>query len=149
MGVYMHRNCAMEEDDFSLCVLYNARKAARAVSRHYDRLARQVGMTGAQFSVLVAIQKRREETTAELAAYLSMERTTLVRNIALLERKGFVANGPLRDGRSKTYLLTDRGEQLIKDALPLWRKAQGNVREMLGTEDFYKTINTLKRLSEL
>jgi len=139
----------MEEEDFSLCVLYNARKAARAVSRHYDRLARQVGMTGGQFSVLVAIRQGREETTGELATYLSMERTTLVRNIALLERKGLVFSGPLRDGRSKTYLLTDRGEHLIEEALPLWRKAQGNVREMLGTEDFYKTIETLKRLSEL
>jgi len=139
----------MEEDDFSLCVLYNARMAARAVSRHYDRLARQVGMTAGQFSVLVAIQQGRQETTAELASRLSMERTTLVRNIALLERKGLVADGPLRDARSKTYFLTDRGARLIEEALPLWRKAQGNVRDLLGKDDFYKTIKTLKRLSEL
>ncbi|WP_422375427.1 MarR family winged helix-turn-helix transcriptional regulator [Roseibium sp.] len=139
----------MEEDDFSLCVLDNARKAARAVSRHYDRLARQVGMTAGQFSVLVAIRQTRQETTGELASRLSMERTTLVRNIALLERKGFVTAGPLREGRGKTYLLTERGARLLEEALPLWRKAQGDVRELLGTEDFYKTIDTLKRLSEL
>ncbi|WP_298958509.1 MarR family winged helix-turn-helix transcriptional regulator [uncultured Roseibium sp.] len=139
----------MEEDDFSLCVVNNARKAARAVSRHYDRLARTVGMTAGQFSVLVAIRQTQEETTGQLADRLSMERTTLVRNVALLERKGLVASGPVHKGRGKTYLLTTRGSQLLDQALPLWRQAQRDVETLLGKENFTKTIDALKQLSEL
>ncbi|WP_305986288.1 MarR family winged helix-turn-helix transcriptional regulator [Roseibium sp. MMSF_3544] len=139
----------MEEDDFSLCVLDNSRKAARAVSRYYNRLARQVGMTSGQFSVLVAIRQMRERTTAELADRLSMERTTLVRNVALLERDGLVVSALAKDGKAKCYSVTDRGEALLQEALPLWRKAQKDVETLLGREEFLKTINALQRLSQL
>ncbi len=139
----------MEEDDFSLCVLDNARKAARAVSRHYDKLARQVGMTAGQFSVLVSIRKYEGVTTATLAKRLSMERTTLVRNVALLERKGLVASQPVRDGRSKQYRLTPKGAELLDTAVPLWRQAQADVKGHLGSDEFLRAIDTLKRLSEL
>lgn len=136
-----------DEDDFSLCVLANVRKAARAVSRHYDRFVRRVDMTGAQFSVLVAIRQASQMTTGELAEFLSMERTTLVRNIALLERKGLVISAPA--GKGKSYRLADKGEQLLQDAVPLWRKAQSDVIRELGEEEFFKTVNQLKRLSQL
>ena len=139
----------MEDDDFSLCVLANSRRAARAVSRYYNRLARQVGMTSGQFSVLVAIRQARDKTTGELADRLSMDRTTLVRNVALLERDGLVVSAPARDGKAKCYRVTDRGENLLQEALPLWRKAQNDVKTLLGNDDFFRTINSLKKLSEL
>ena len=139
----------MEKDDFGLCVLDNARKAARAVSRHYDRLARQAGMTAGQFSVLVAVMQARGETTGDLADRLSMDRTTLVRNMALLERKGLVVSARTVDARGKSYRLTGKGTALLEKALPLWRKAQKDVETLLGREEFLKTINVLQRLSQL
>jgi DNA-binding MarR family transcriptional regulator len=139
----------MEEDDFSLCVLDNARKAARAVSRHYDRLARRVGMTAGQFSVLVAVHKGECATTAGLADRLSMERTTLVRNIALLERKGLVTSEPATGGRGKQYRLSASGAALLDQAVPLWRQAQADVKSHLGGDEFFQTINALKKLSDL
>jgi len=139
----------MEQDDFSLCVLDNARKAARAVSRHYDRLARQAGLTAGQFSVLVAIHRGDRETTGALAKWLSMERTTLVRNIALLERKGLVTSEVSSGERGKRYLLSADGARLLSDALPLWRQAQSDVMKHLGDDEFLKTISALKRLSKL
>lgn len=139
----------MDEDDFSLCVLHNARKAARAVSRHYDRLAREAGFTAAQFSVLVAVRQQAGQTTAELAERLSMERTTLVRNMALIERNGLVRSYPSAEGRAKCYRLTDQGEALLQSALPHWRKAQADVRTLLGDGDFRAGISLLKKLSEI
>ncbi|POF32258.1 MarR family winged helix-turn-helix transcriptional regulator [Roseibium marinum] len=139
----------MEKDDLSLCVLDNARKAARAVSRHYDRLARRSGITAAQFSVLSAIARTDRRTTGELADRLSMERTTLVRNVALLERKGLVRSSVSGEARGKCHRLTERGAALLEEAMPLWRQAQNDVREHLGSEEFIKTINALKRLSQI
>ncbi|WP_299811823.1 MarR family winged helix-turn-helix transcriptional regulator [uncultured Roseibium sp.] len=139
----------MEKDDLSLCVLDNARKAARAVSRHYDRLARSMGITAAQFSVLAAIAQMERRTTGELADRLSMERTTLVRNVALLERKGFVKSSVSGKTRGKSHRLTERGAALLEDAMPLWRQAQNDVKGHLGSDEFLKTINALKRLSQI
>lgn len=136
-------------DDFSLCVLANARKAARAVSRHYDRFVRTVGMTAGQFSVLITVQTTPGLTTADLAGRLSMERTTLLRNIAILERRDLVATD--RDGgdRSKRYRLTQEGGALLDKVVPMWRQAQADVRALLGDDDFEATVATLKRLSQI
>ncbi|PVB60530.1 MarR family winged helix-turn-helix transcriptional regulator [Labrenzia sp. 011] len=139
----------MEKDDLSLCVLDNARKAARAVSRHYDRLARRTGITAAQFSVLAAIARTDRGNTGELAERLSMERTTLVRNAALLERKGLVRASVAEEARGKCYRLTERGAALLEEAMPLWRQAQNDVKEHLGGEEFLRTISALKRLSQI
>ncbi|GAA0777325.1 MarR family transcriptional regulator [Roseibium denhamense] len=138
-----------EDDDFSLCVLNNARKAARAVSRYYDRLARQAGFTAGQFSVLVAIQAEDDQTIADLVERLSMERTTLVRNLALVERKGMVLSNQREGERGKRYRLSSGGEALLEKAVPLWRQAQDDMKRHLGDEDFFKAVNLLQRLSKV
>lgn len=139
----------MAEDDFSLCVLNNARRAARSVSRYYDGMARKAGFTSGQFSVLVTVREHDGATTAELAERLSMERTTLVRNVALLEKKGFLASRPAKDARGKAFSITKEGNQLIETALPLWREAQAHIKDLLGEEDFLTAVRLMKRLSQL
>ncbi|MFC6655654.1 MarR family winged helix-turn-helix transcriptional regulator [Roseibium salinum] len=99
--------------------------------------------------MLAAIKRAPEKTTGDLAERLSMERTTLVRNIALLERKGLVSSSNSAAGRGKSYRLTGKGEDFLEQAMPLWRRAQGDVMAHLGDDDFFRTINVLKRLSQL
>lgn len=137
----------MIEDDFSLCMLANARKAARAVSRRYGREARKIGLTPAQFSVLTLIQQGQGKTTGELADFCFLERTTLIRNIAVLERDELVVAGAAEEGRGKVYSLTAKGEALVTKALPLWSKAQGDLAEELGRDAFLDAIRVLKILS--
>ncbi|MEP3046496.1 MAG: MarR family transcriptional regulator [Roseibium sp.] len=139
----------MADDDFSLCVLTNVRKSARAVSRYYDQMARKAGFTAGQFSVLVTVREHDGLTTAELAERLSMERTTLVRNVALLEKKGLLVSQSVRDTRGKSYRVTSEGTAILERALPLWRVAQNHVKAHLGEEDFFLAVNVLKRLSQL
>ncbi|MEP1931400.1 MAG: MarR family winged helix-turn-helix transcriptional regulator [Roseibium sp.] len=139
----------MAEDDFSLCVLTNVRKSARSVSRFYDQMARKAGFTAGQFSVLVTVREHEGLTSAELAERLSMERTTLVRNVALLETKGLLVSEASRVARGKSYRVTSEGAAILERALPLWRDAQNHVKEHLGEEDFLVAVSLLKRLSQL
>lgn len=137
----------MADDDFSLCMMNNARKAARAVSRRYDRLVRHFGLKAAQFSVLILIREGEGETSGELAARLAMDRTTLLRNIALLEKKGLARGKPAESGRGRTYELTERGAALLEQAIPLWRQAQADLQNEMGADAFADTIRALKTLS--
>jgi DNA-binding MarR family transcriptional regulator len=139
----------MTQDDFSLCMLANVRRAARAVSRRYDREARKLGMTAAQFSALTHIREGKGRTTGELAELGSMDRTTLVRNIALLQKKGLVRVLEADRGNGKVYELTTKGEKLVEEALPFWRKAQADLAEEMGVEAFHDTIKSLKVLSKV
>lgn len=130
-----------------MCMLMNARKAARAVSRRYDRLVRPFGLKAGQFSVLVAVRSGKGMTTTAVAEALGMDRTTLVRNLALLEKQGFVRGAAVERGNGRTYVLTDSGARIFDEALPIWREAQADLAAELGVEQFEDIVSAMKRLS--
>ena len=118
------------------CLASRVRQAARLLSRIYDENMRSLGFGVAQFSVLVGTARFGEAgaTISKLASVLATDRTTLTRNIAPLERDGYlrVARSP-HDARAKVLLLTPKGERAIEAGFPLWEKAQAEVRRQLGT----------------
>jgi DNA-binding MarR family transcriptional regulator len=133
-------------DDFSLCMVSNARMAARAVTRRYDAYLRPYGVTASQFSLLGAMSMRPGQTVSALAEERGFERTTLTRNLDRLEEMGLVVSAAW--GRGRVPALTRRGEALLKDLLPLWRKAQADLRSELSSDTFTDSILLLKRLAK-
>lgn len=141
-------NTRMEtEDDFSLCMMANARMAARAVSRRYDRQVRPFGLKAAQFAVLGLVKRNAGATMADLAELVSMDRTTLLRNLVLLDGKGLVTRRPAASGVGKSYDLTPAGDALVIAAIPAWRRAQTELEAELSPETFADAIKILQRLS--
>jgi DNA-binding MarR family transcriptional regulator len=63
---------------------------------------------------------------------MSMDRTTLSRNLQPLEAAGWVESGA--GGRTRLLALTGAGKAKVKAALPLWVEAQGQVNQLLGPE---------------
>jgi DNA-binding MarR family transcriptional regulator len=108
---------------------------SRVLSRLYDEMLRKTGLRMSQLAVLVAVAKFGESGAkiGALADVLALERTTLTRNIAPLERGGMVrvARDP-RDARVRVVLLTRAGERAIEAAFPLWEAAQRRVRDAVG-----------------
>jgi DNA-binding MarR family transcriptional regulator len=134
-------------DDFSLCMVSNARMAARAVTRRYDAYLRPYGLTASQFSLLGAMSMQPGQTVSALAEERGFERTTLTRNLDRLEEMGLVLSAAR--GRSRVPALTGKGEALLKDLLPLWRKAQADLRTELSSDTFTDSISLLKRLAKV
>ncbi len=134
-------------DDFSLCMVSNSRMAARAITRRYDAYARPFGITSTQFSLLGVIVASKQRTVSELAEARGFERTTLTRNLDRLEKMGLIDSRPAEHGNGRICRLTDKGEALVEQILPLWRKAQAEIREELGAQGFDDTLATLKRLA--
>jgi DNA-binding MarR family transcriptional regulator len=134
-------------DDFSLCMVSNARMAARAVTRRYDAYLRPCGLTASQFSLLGAMFMRPGQTVSALAEERGFERTTLTRNLDRLEVMGLVVSAAR--GRGRVPALTRKGEALLKDLLPLWRKAQADLRAELSSDTFTDSISLLKRLAKV
>ena len=63
---------------------------------------------------------------------MGMDRSTLTRNLRPLERDGLVKLGIEGWRRSRTVEITKKGRSRLKDALPLWEKAQAALRRKLG-----------------
>src|SRR4051812_31822553 len=72
------------------CLCSKARKAARAITRFYDRHFAGTDLEPAQFTILVGIRLTEPVPTAQLAGHLGLDRTTFTRNLAVLQRDGLV-----------------------------------------------------------
>jgi DNA-binding MarR family transcriptional regulator len=134
-------------DDFAQCLVSNSRMAARAITRRYDAYLRPSGMTATRFSLLAAIKLAPERTVSELAESRGFDRTTLTRNLDRLERDGFITCRPAEKGNGRLCKTTRKGDAMIDQLLPQWRRAQAELRHELGDAAFDQTLAALKLLS--
>lgn len=114
------------------CACFNTRKTARVLGQVYDRALEPSGLKNTQFTALAVADAHDGISITELAQAMEIERTTLTRNLRLLERDGLVKIGPGLDGRSKTVVLTAKGKRLLDAALPLWKAAQERMLREFG-----------------
>jgi DNA-binding MarR family transcriptional regulator len=134
-------------DDFTQCMVSNSRMAARAITRRYDAYVRPYGVTATQLSLMGGIQMLPGSTVSALADERGFERTTLTRNLDKLETMGLVTS--TAKGRARVPALTRKGETLLDQLLPLWRKAQDELRAELSSNTFSDGISLLKRLAKV
>ena len=112
------------------CVCLNLRKATRSVTKLYDEALRPIGIRSTQLPLLVAALLR-SHTVTSLAEELALDRTTLSRNLPLLERKGWIEIAPGDDRRTREIRLTEEGRDVVRRAVPLWEGAQVRASEAL------------------
>ena len=115
------------------CTCFNLRKAARAITQLYDEFLRPSGLRATQFSLLTVIREVGTVSMTELAEAAVMDRTTLKRNLELLEREGLVRIQAGSDARVREVMLTAAAQQKLAEALPYWAKAQAYVTAKLGS----------------
>ena len=131
-----------------VCVAQALRRAARKITRRYEAALRPVGLTMGQFTTLAALARPEPVPLTVLADQLGMDRTTLTRDLAPLERRGLVASSPSPDDRRvRAIELTDVGRVLLDEAAPLWREAQAESGRRLGDAQWTAIRDHLDRLA--
>ena len=137
-----------EQEVVANCACLKVRMAARAVTRAYDGILRPVGLRATQLSVLVAVAIDGATSIAALADFLGMDRTTLTRNLRPLQKQGLISVGPEGWRRSRNLEITKKGRSRLREALPLWERAQDALREKLGYQAWVDVRAGLNRLIE-
>jgi DNA-binding MarR family transcriptional regulator len=130
----------------SQCLCTNLRRAARGVSRHYDGALDGFGINVAQYSLLCNLQRLDQPSISTLAQAMGLDRSTLGRNLRVLEGEGLVTLVEGEDHRNRVVLLTETGQERLTAALPAWEAAQQRLIEKLGVE---KRETLLALLDEL
>jgi len=128
------------------CVCGNLRKASRLISQTYDEFLRPSGLKATQLALSMTVRGFGRTTVSKLAGWSIMDRTTVARNLKLLEKKGFVNIKPGEDQRERIVTITDQGSEALLSGLPLWEKAQHHVAEIIGED---KTNHIVKELSQM
>ncbi len=129
------------------CLLLNTVMAARAMTRRYDERLKPYGVSVIQFSVLMVLRAGRDEPVSRMAERVAMDRTTLLRNLELLVRRGLVRTEPALKGNGRRFLLSGEGAALVEELVPRWRSAQAEIRALLGEDDSDRVLAALKQLT--
>lgn len=116
------------------CVCGNIRKTARAVTQLYDEVLRPTGLRVTQFGILGATRAMEPVTLTRLADATVTDRTTLTRNLRILEKQGLLRVKAGVDRREREVTLTNKGRTALVRGLPLWQEAQVRVVQGLGEE---------------
>ena len=126
------------------CACFDLRKATRAVSRMYDDFLRDAGLNITQLSMLRLIRAGKELSISTLGRYMVMDRTSITRALAPLERDGLIQSRPAADKRIRIVSITNKGRRLLENAEPGWRKAQETLIDTIG-EDRWRAMSALLR----
>jgi DNA-binding MarR family transcriptional regulator len=128
------------------CACFKVRKAARALTTLYEKALRPSGLRPTQFSLLMATRIFGPITVIKLAQATVMDRTTLTRNLQILENQGLIETASGEDRRERVVTLTPSGREILIKAIPFWEEAQERVKQGLGPE---RMGNLLSDLSEV
>jgi DNA-binding MarR family transcriptional regulator len=120
------------------CPFNSIRRASRAVTSAYGQYFDKLPITAAQCPLLTKLYLGGPQTITVLAEFLALDRTTLARNMKLLEIQAFVAITSGADARERIVTLTERGQQVLLEVLPFWEEAHAAVTAKLG--DDHKAI---------
>ena len=116
------------------CFCLASRQAARRITRLYDSRMQPSGIRATQFTVLSQLMLRGEMPIGKLASILGMERTTLTRNLTLLEQQKWISSKAGDDPRSRMIAITAQGRGMVRRGFPYWSKAQAQVGKLLGAD---------------
>ncbi len=134
-----------------VCTCTTVRHAAQTLTEVYDRVLAPSGLKITQQYMLLQsmLSGETEKSITGLAQEVGMDRSTIGRNLRVLERDGFVTLGVGNDRREHVIRVTEKGRQAVACASPLWQKAQTVVADTLG-QDHLKVLRVLlSRLEEV
>ena len=116
------------------CTNLKLRQLMRRVAQRYDAEVGQVGLKGTQYSLLSHVIKLGPIRPVDLAASMSIDASTLSRNLKPLIAAGWVTQDAGADARSRLVQATDAGREKREQAQRRWRVAQEGVNAVLGPE---------------
>lgn len=128
------------------CTCFNLRKASRMVTQLFDDSMRSIGLRGTQFTLLVNAFANSPIAVTRLAEIMVTDRTTLGRNLLPLERNGLIKVEQGDDRRTRIVSITNAGKKKLEAAYPLWKEAQENIKETMGSENWSVMISNLSNL---
>jgi len=113
---------------------FKLRQLLRRVAQLYDLELGKAGLRTTQYSLLSHVLRLGPVRPVDLARAMTMDASTLTRNLKPLIAAGWVDLGSGADGRSRLVSITVAGRDKRAEAQRHWRAAQETLNQRLGTE---------------
>lgn len=132
------------------CICFHLRRASRAVSQFYDARFKPLGLSGAQYGLMVCISRLDGACIGDLSEAMGLEQSTVTRNVELLAAKKLVAvETDPDDARRRRLALTGEGREKLHQAAPRWREAQQEMESRLGDKGVTQLLSLLEQVESL
>jgi DNA-binding MarR family transcriptional regulator len=116
------------------CVAVRLRSLNRSITNLYDEALRPLGLRVGQLNILVAVACMKLARPLDLCRVLCMDKSTLSRDVKVMQRRGWLEEGPREDARTRPLRMTAAGSRLLKKSLPAWQAAQAKAVDLLGKD---------------
>jgi DNA-binding MarR family transcriptional regulator len=130
------------------CLSMNLRKTERLVTRHYDSYLADAGVTAVQLPLLAIIAAAEEPTFRLLSEQMELDRSTLSRNLSLLEREGLLEIGPSSGPKPGRLSLTRKGRGARAKASRRWNEAHQALMDAVSADELKGGLSFLKHLRQ-
>lgn len=131
------------------CLGSRVARLQRQIGRRFDQALAPLGLTMAQVELLAALELIGAPVVpSTLASALSVERSTISRNLALLEERELIEVAERTPtGRARTVALTAAGRERLVGSSEAWAAAQRDAEAALGTQAPSQIDHWLEALS--
>lgn len=130
----------------SECYCTNLRRSANVISDLYDNELKETGLTISQYYLLINLSRLESANITHWANRVGLDRSTMVRNIKLLETRKLIQQA---EGNGKTFKLSETGEKLLEMAIPAWERAQKKIETILGKEETEYILRIGEKIQKL
>ena len=131
------------------CLCGSFRRTSRALTQHYEKALRPLGLRATQFTILQALARAGEVSQGQLGDMLAMDSTTLTRTLGIMGREGWIAERRGQDQRERWLRLAKAGTTQLNRALPVWEKVQSNLRRRMGQQAWKDLLHRTNQMTEL
>jgi len=131
------------------CLCSSFRRTSRALTQLYEQALRPLGLRATQFTILQVLALAGEVTQQQRGDMLAMDSTTLTRTLVIMERQGWIAERRGEDRRQRWLQLSKGGETQLKRALPVWEKAQSQLRRRVGDQVWQNLFQLTNQVTDI
>lgn len=130
------------------CTNIKLRQLMRRVAQHYDAEVGKTGLKGTQYSLLSYVYKLGPIRPVDLARTMTIDPSTLTRNLKPMIDAGWLSLDAGADGRSRLVNITQAGREKRQEAQRRWRVAQEGINEILGAKNVVQLHSLLDECME-
>ncbi|HXA68511.1 MAG TPA: MarR family winged helix-turn-helix transcriptional regulator [Bryobacteraceae bacterium] len=105
-------------------------------------------MEAPQFALLMTLQQQGPCGPVDLGRRYALDKTTVSRNLQLLERKGWIALSAATDKRKREFVLTAAGRKRLAAATTQWKKAQNQLRSAMKAEQWDEMFRVFRTVTQ-
>ena len=126
------------------CIGSRLRRLSRITDGYYRKQLSGFSITENQLTILFALRKMGKTEQGKIGQALVLERSTVSRNVKLLEKKDFIIK---TIGNRPEIELSKKGNELVQTLIPLWENAMDELIEKIGDKGMQYIRELEKKLN--